>query len=1384
MKNIIIKYQLVIALLWLPLFTSKVYADKNDSFSVFQLKNLPQNDVNCIFKDSKGFMWIGTLDGLLRFDGYTYKTYQISNDPESISSNMIIAIDEDSKGNIWIGTYGRGICKLNPLNEKFTIYDTRGDKNTKLHSNDVTCMIIDNNDVIWLGNWYGYSRIKLDKNLDKISEIITIPIQDQFTEDNIKLSIKKIHQDKEGKIWLGTNLRVFRIINPYEKKENLKYEEFDCQGNAFYEYEDGLLAGGSSIYAIQKQKNASYKLNLIYNLSTNGFIYKNQKIWSGNRHGISCLKYHPDKGWQVELEINKTNLDEHIKSNIVTSITEDEIGQIWVGTRAGGIYTIDLSPKKFKHYYKTTKKGSISSNFVQSVFEDHNKNLWIGTEDEGINFLSNKNPNNYNKGFKNISVSNNPEENRAYAIEETLTPDSKDHKSLIWVGSSFPTNLAAINPVSLKRIDLNYINENLGFLFTLESQGDSVLWAGSYGEGLWKLSLNKKGEITKTQNFTPQNGTKSHISSRIIRHLLLDRNNNLWIATDKGLNRIKASELNKANPEFESFENSKSIKDMYCLQIYEAKNGALYMGSMGSGLVSHWLDASKQDHFSKVTMQEGLPNNTVKSILEDKKGYLWLSTNKGLSRYNPKTGKIVNYDAEDGLQHNEFSEICAYKRANEDLIFGGINGFNVFSPRQIHKDTVAPKLFLTDFYILNKQLKPGEKINGKIILEKSIEYTKEIELNYNQNSFSIGFLGLYYNAPQKNKYKYILEGFDADWYNASASYRIAKYTNVPVGEYTFKVIAANSDNIWAPQPASISIKIKPPFYKTSYAYLAYFILLLLIMYVAYRVIQMNESKKKKLLIAEVEKNKVEEIAQIKLRFFTNISHEFRTPLTLITSPLNKLISKNKELSDEERLSNYKLIKQNANLLLRLVNQLMDFRRLDQNKMKLKLEPIELNQFVDNIYQSFKPWAEQKNININFEASDKEQLMYFDPEKIEKVIYNLLSNAFKFTPKNGSINLEIEDSENNNFITIYVSDTGIGIDPKEQEHIFERYYQSESKDKQSFGGTGIGLALCKGLVDMHKGTIEVNSVKGKGTSFAVKLHKGESWMESNSLSLIAPSEAEYNYEEENEEEYSPLNTERATDFKKNHYKILLVEDNIDLRNVVCDIFKDDFIVFEADDGLQGYEQCMAHQPDVIISDVMMPNMDGIELCQKIKSEEAVSHIPILLLTAKNTIESQIEGFEIGADAYIPKPYHSDILRARVISLLKNREKLRQKFQKEIEINPMIIANSPTDSKFLDQILAIIEKNLSESDFSIEKLAKEYGVSRIYLNRKIKALTGETSNQFLRNIRLKHAAELLSQNVLSVSEVTWQVGYNDLRTFRTRFKEKFGVSPSEYAKSNNK
>ncbi|WP_430934202.1 hybrid sensor histidine kinase/response regulator [Saccharicrinis sp. 156] len=1342
----------------------------SDFIRIKHLKNQPQNDVNHIYQDKHGYMWIGTLDGLHRFDGYSYKTYRTNEGKNSISSNLIKSIDEDSLGNIWIGTYDKGISKFNPLTETFTNFYNTPD-NIIFNSNDVTTLIVDNNNIIWSANMLGINRIQMNAAMNKIIKVDIIDNNTRLQSDFVN-NIKCLHQDKDENIWIGTNLHLYCINNPNAPVQHFDFKQYELNVESICDGPNGIIVGAFYSISEASVNNENIIINQISSLRGSTVLYHSNKVWVGNRSGLYLLEKDNER-WNETLFFNENFTDNSLSCNLVTWLSADINGQVWVGTRGGGVNIAAEQNKRFEHYKHTLTSGSISNNLCRSVFEDHKQNLWIGTEEQGISYLP-KNAD-YADGFRQMNVNENLNANRAYCIEETFLPNSDKHNSLIWVGTSYPTSLVVFDGETLQTKPRPQFFDEFGFVFALEATNDSTIWVGTYSAGLFRVNFNKDGEVTQYKNMIPDDGNPNAISSFIVRSILQDSNGNIWVGTDKGINKLSKEQAASEVPQFEIYsQDSKlgSIPHDYVLQIYEAKDGTIWCGTMGGGLLKYNTPlGDEQVSFTNYTTENRLPNNTIKSITEDESGYLWLTSNKGLSRFNPRSDEVINYDITDGLQDNEFSEICSVIRKNGQIVLGGIKGFNVFYPSDIKSDNEKPHMYLTELLIKNQEVKPGEKS----FLERSIQFTDEIKLRFQDNSFSIGFVGLNYNTPQKNNYQYILQGFDEQWYKASAETRIAKYTNVPPGEYIFKVLGSNSDNVWSDQPASVKITIAPPFYQSTQAFILYFLIIIgFILLQRYLSVQKNK-RKNELVFANMEKDKAEEMSQMKLRFFTNISHEFRTPLTLISAPLDKLIKNNNSSSSEERLTLFNLMNQNIKIMMRLINQLMDFRKLEQEKLSLKVRNINLSEFVKTIYNSFSELAVQKQIDYQLKLKETALMIWADPEKLERIIYNLLANAFKYSPNGGSIEVGVLGEPEK--ASIYIKDTGIGIKREAQAHIFERYFRDRSQLQQNVGGTGIGLALTKAMVELHHGSISFESEENTGSTFTVALPLGKAHYKTEEI-----EEGEFQYQFNSPSTGANAipdieeNTIKSPEIKP---KVMVVEDNHDLRMFVVQSLKDEFEILEAEDGQIALNICEENMPDLIVSDIMMPNIDGIELCKTIKTSESTSHIPVILLTAKNTVESQIEGYETGADGYLNKPFNMDVLKASILSILKNREQLRNKFQKEIEISPNLIANNSTDSKFMDKILAIIEEHLSDSEFTVEKMAEKYGVSRIYLNRKIKALTGETSNQFIRNIRLKHAAELLKQGEMNVSEVTWMVGYNDLKTFRTRFKEKFGVSPSEFA-----
>ncbi|WP_071397160.1 hybrid sensor histidine kinase/response regulator transcription factor [Flammeovirga pacifica] len=1329
-------------------------------YEINKVSNISQLDVRDVFKDSKGFLWLATSDGLVRYNGLDSKVYRVSSSANSISSNMIRKISEDQLGNIWVSTFGKGLSRLDVKTETFTNYSIKSDQHYQLKTNDISSFLIDEN-TIWVGNWDQLIRVDLDVNNDKIIRQSSINLMDIDTSLH-QVVVQTIFKGKDNHIWLGLNSSLVRINTTNKALDQINFDKIEGNVAALHYCDERLITSGEFVSSLEGQQNNLYLKELNYQ-SANTIAYKDGILWLGNRKGV--FAYHLSQNGLQLIKFYQATSNSGRSYHPVTSIILDN-DKVWVATTGGGVYLIEQPNHLFEHYQQT-ENNSLYDDHVKAIFEDSQQNLWVGTELGGLNYLIKENKYNYDNGFGQLSIKNYPSENnRVYAIAEQHFPHSALRDRLIWLGTTFPTFLIALDPSTMQLLPQSPIAKKLGFVFDIEVQNDSTLWIGTYNDGLWRIRVDKDGSILSAQNFDKNNGS---LTSDIIRSILLDSHQNLWVGTDKGLNLIKSTELEKTHPKVITFREGKSKKSLpneYILKIFESHDGTIWMGSMGGGLI--YCQPSEQPVFKSITVEHGLANNSIKSIEEDAEHNLWLSSNLGLTKFNPSTSQCVNYTTSDGLQANEFEDLVSYTRKSGQILFGGVNGINTFYPNQIHLDSVPPNLYFSELQILNEVIYPHKKYEGKTILENSIEHTQKIILGHDQNSFSIAFEAFQFNYPDKVKFKYKLEGFDKKWTSTRHNNQQAKYTNLPAGDYILKVNAANSDNFWSDQPKELKITIQRHPFLSNYAIVIYVLSTFLLLIIIYRIYSRIRKQKKEVFIAGLEKKNAEEAAQSKLRFFTNISHEFRTPLTLITIPLDRLIN-SIDLSEVEKKKHLKIIKQNADLMLRLVNQILDFRKLEQNKMQLSMQSMNIIEFISSIVKGFQPLADNKEITLQFKSKSQALNMSFDPDCVEKIVNNLISNALKFTSKKGTVLMEIEEIDQK--VLIKVTDNGIGIKESDKPFLFQRYFQRSDKSKMLRNGTGIGLSLIKNLVDLHQGVIEVESKEGEGSVFKVFLP-----MVHHEVGEVIPQDKIYEETYTNEDIINRVGNTFSLQQKK--YSLLIVEDNEELRALIVSLFDQMYHVLEAEDGEQGYQKCIQHQPDIIISDVMMPKMNGLDMLHKIKSDDIVNHIPIILLTAKSTNENQIEGLMEGADAYVSKPFDQNVLSSIVFSILKNRERLIEKFDKEIKINPSLISTQKPDVQFIEKVLKIIEENLDNSDFNVDQLANDYGLSRNHLNKKLKALTGETALSFIRNVRLKHAAELFKQGNTNISEVTWKVGYSDLATFRKRFKEKFGVSPSDY------
>ena len=1350
---------------------------------------LSQNDVNCILQDQQGFLWFGTHDGLNRYDGYNFKVFQFDpNDLQSISSNLIFTLSEDQQGNLWVGTTGGGVNLFEAKSGRFTRFTHDPDHPESLSDDYILSSFVDHHGQIWIGTTSGLNRYTPD------TIGLSLGRFDHFFSDRSQFPdvrshrINTIFQSHSGELWIGTSLGLYKAEVTQLSSD---YPDFQLVGEAIdirtisEDYSGNLFIGTvRGLYQLDLKQEILQFEQITSIGSINTIVVEPYgEIWGGSNQGI--FRFSRKEGDIVPKLVAHYTTDvtnpNSLNKNIVKHLFLDKSGIIWIGTNGGGVNKFNPQKKAFRHYRKDLNSGSISYDKIRSIFEDSQQNVWIGTEGGGLNLLeANDNPTGY-ASFQHFGDLRN-----IFAIEETNWNGQRN----IWLGSE-SSGVHRLRFGDEGQVIVENINSKLGSsvsVFSLLEDRSGNLWIGTYDKGLLRLSPDEKGDFTANM-FLHDPAKPAGISSNIVRSLLQDRQGDLWIGTSDGLNKITAAELQSEQPTFIHYKNSPSdttsISFNYILALHESVSGELWVGTFGGGLNRLTTNVRGEVNFSAFNEKDGLSNNVVKSILEDNTGDLWIATNKGLSRFNP-SGKIFkNYHISDGLQSSEFSELAAFKRQNGEMLFGGINGFNAFYPNCIVDDLYQSRATITDFQIFNQSVPTGETFNDRVILEEGITWTDAIYLKHWENSFSFEFSALHFAAPDKNQYAYMLEGFNDDWVYTTADKRFATYTNLKHGDYIFRVKATNNDGVWSEDSTTLAMSIAPPFWLSWWAYLFYGIAFIAAVWFIRKYTLIGIHEKHQLELEHLEKEKSEELHQMKMRFFTNISHEFRTPLTLILGPLEYLLQFGNQMNGEDRAGHYLLMQKNARFLLRLVNQLMDFRKLDQGKMKLKLHREPIGVFVQEVSEPFQFVASKKKIDFRMESQVGETLAWVDKDKLEKILYNLLSNAFKFTPEHGQVSAvvsEVHPSKRwlKGGIKISIQDNGKGISPEERQHIFERFYQAGQRGKGQNEGSGIGLSFTKSLVDLHQGEISFHSILGEGTCFTVVLPLDKSVYKQAEfvqepvidVDLSLPVDAWLDLEEKS------INI--STQSSSNLPQLLVVDDHADIRAFVRQAFVEEYQVLEAENGIEGLKMAEETQPDIIIADVMMPKMDGIEMCRRLKTNSDTSHIPIIMLTAKDTEDSQLEGLKTRAEQYLTKPFNLEMLQVSVANLINAREELKKRFNRDIYVQPSEVAVTSTDEVFLKQAVTLVEENIEDPEFNVEALVKDMGMSRSRLHLKMKAITGQSCSEFIRTIRLKRAVQLMEKSDLSVKEIMYQTGFNTASYFSKCFKKQFGIIPSEYLK----
>ncbi|HKZ67136.1 MAG TPA: ATP-binding protein, partial [Chitinophagaceae bacterium] len=892
------------------------------------------------------------------------------------------------------------------------------------------------------------------------------------------------------------------------------------------------------------------------------------------------------------------------------------------------------------------------------------------------------------------------------------------------------------------------------------------LWVGTLSGGLNKFDRQTKQFL----HFQFQEGNPATIQSNYISSLLEDRYGNLWIGTAGGI-----EVLNKKTNAFTHYGHtnaSNSLSNNNVIAILEDNSGRIWVGTR-EGLN---LFDNTSGTFRSFTKTDGLPDNTILTILEDDKHTLWITTPNGLcniilkneTNNNDIVFDIKNYDEVNNLQGKEFNENAALKTRAGELIVGGPYGLNIINPANIKTNPIKPEIAFTNFQIFNKNIEAGDKVNNRAVLKKSIIETQEIKLRFNENVFSIEFAALTFSHSDRDKYAYRLEGFNTDWLYTDGTQRKATYTNLDPGTYFFKVKALSNDGIWSEEKA-LKIIVLPPFWRTPLAFVLYALAIAGILFFARRLTVERAKMRFEVEQQRREADRMHAIDTMKTKFFTNVSHEFRTPLSLILSPLDRIL---KTTHEPEQKNQLQLIHRNAKRLLHLINQLLDFRKMEVQEFKVHLNPGDIIKFTKDISYSFSDIAEQKNIEYSVHSNTEKLETWFDRDKLEKILFNLLSNAFKYTPNNGKVSIELTNNDNDTF-EIKVKDNGIGIPADKHERIFERFFQNDVPESMINQGTGIGLAITKEFVRLLEGAVHVASEPGKGTCFTVVLPvKKISEEISNALiqneSLVAAENGETKLNGTTKPEEK--NSKKAT--------VLIVEDNEDFRFYLKDNLKLKYTVVEASNGKEGWQKIKDIVPDLVVSDIMMPQLTGIDLSRRIKNDPRTSHIPIILLTAMESEETQLEGYQIGINDYIAKPFTFEILDARIKNLLTQQKQLKKDFQRQIEINPAQITITPVDEYFLKQTIEAVEKNISNTAYSVEDLSHDLFMSRVALYKKLLALTGKTPVEFIRIMRLKRGAQLLEKSQMTIAEIAYEVGFNNPKIFTKYFKEEFKVLPSQY------
>lgn len=1285
---------------------------------------LSSNSVRAIMQDKYGFMWLGTDDGLNRYDGTTIKVYNLnpqgSNDyisslydttdkiwvgtedgvyifdyetesfepfkvltaqGDSIKSN-VNHIAEDRDGNLWFSTVGQGIFKYNISKHYLEHYEFK-DANGLMAS-----VLIDSENQIWaVTNWGSPTVSKLNKAENKFEPFPITYEAGQYDSNSLVML-----EDSEHALWLGTWECGLQKIDRYTGKATAYLHPSEGKGathiHSLMEYaphqlligsDDGLLLFNT--LTCEQQLFTEDETNP-YSLS-NRFVYPIVKdseggVWIGTYYG--GVNYISPNTGQFECFAH-SRFYNSVNGTVIGRFCEDAYGYIWIASDDGGLSRFSPKDKQFVHYLPDEHKNSLSYHNVHALCMDDD-DLWIGTYTGGVNVLNTK-----TGAFRMYTTKSGDQSTldgtSSYAI-------FKDREKRIWV-----TSMAGVNLYNREEDNFIRVKDLESLTIDIDQDIEGNIWFSTQGKGLFKYTPDKQ----LWKNYVHSNAPGALVNDQV-NCTLIDVNGNMWVGTMNGLCKYNAEE----------------------------------------------------DRFEAIPLD--IPSRNICGIVEDQH-VLWLTTTKGLVRYAPGENCQV-FTRSDGLQSEQFLPNAALKASDGKIYVGSVNGFNAFYPYQIKTNKVLPPVVITGLEIFNKEIRIGDKK-----LPKALNRMAELDLSYKDHVFSLFYASLSYCTPEKNQYAYKLEGFDKDW-NYVGSQNKATYTNLPAGTYVFKVKATNNDGIWSNQEASLKITIHPPFYWSTASKILYFILACIALTFFIRFLLKRTEKKHTAEINQLNVSKEKEVHEAKIKFFTMIAHEIRTPVSLIIGPLEKIMKSSIPMPAALR-DDLNIIDRNSQRLLFLVNQLLDFRKVEQEDITMRYASQNIRQLLQAVCERFKPFITQHGAHLEVEYPDADFTAMVDSEAITKMISNLLTNASKYT-KDKVVLSCIVQPEQHTFV-VKVTDNGIGISKEDRKKIFKPFFQAMDNKP----GTGIGLSIVKSIVESHNGCIEVESEINKGSSFIVTLPIEQVGAEAQEgeAGVLNPAIPE-----------DILSETLPVVSSKNKPLMLIVDDNEEMLNFLSSSFSAQYSILTAEDGIEALEKLKEHEVTLIVSDWMMPRMDGVEFCKALRADQAISHIPFILLTAKTDTNSKIEGMDCGADAYIEKPFSVQYLEACIKNLLDLRNLLRQKFSKMPMVPLNSIASNSLDNKFLTRINEIIEQNFSEPELTVDFLAEQLGISRSSLFTKIKTLANVTPNELIQIVRLKKAATLLAENKYRINEICYMVGFNNPSYFAKCFQKQFGIKPGEF------